>query len=82
MQYLLVLLMGIGPRPNQSEHFARIFFNYCWEREVPFSFQGEVLGIISLLQRLNECEPEVKQLSTQENTRSRNEDKKEKARKF
>lgn len=68
MQYLLVLLMGIGPRPNQSEHFARIFFNYCWEREVPFSFQGEVLGIISLLQRLNECEPEVKQLSTQENT--------------
>ena len=68
MQYLLVLLMGIGPRSNQSEHFASIFLNYCWEREVPFSFQGEVLGIISLLKRLNECEPEVKQLSTQKNT--------------
>lgn len=47
---------------------CQYFFKLLLGERSPFSFQGEVLGIISLLKRLNECEPEVKQLSTQKNT--------------
>lgn len=66
MQYLLVLLMGIGLRPNKSEQLCQNFFKIIVGREKSLFPSREKFWGSYLCLKDSIDEPEVKQLSTQE----------------